>query len=313
MRKGFIGNTDKAWFDFLRSKGQLEEVNFWQPGKLRTFRVIEPGAPFFLRLKSPHCAVAGIGFFARYVAAPLTTVWDTFGEANGTSSYSSFRSAIFAYRQKLGTPVHDDLNCVILFHPVFFPESMWVSEPSGWHGNWTSGASFDIDQGEGKRVFDDCIQRVLELHDLQALPRLDPVLAPAKYGNPVEIRPRLGQGAFRLAVTDAYGRACAVTGEHSLPVLDAAHIRPFAAEGMHAVVNGLLLRTDVHRLFDKGYATVTPDLKFVVSERLKQEFDNGKVYYEFHGKPVRLPARKGDRPDPKLLQWHNDNCFERSP
>jgi putative restriction endonuclease len=40
------------------------------------------------------------------------------------------------------------------------------------------------------------------------------------------VQPRLGQGAFRLLVTDAYQRRCAVTGERTLPVLDAAHIRP---------------------------------------------------------------------------------------
>lgn len=69
----------------------------------------------------------------------------------------------------------------------------------------------------------------------------------------------------------AYGGACVVTGEHSLPVLEAAHIRPYGAEGTHDVPNGLLLRADIHRLFDAGYVTVTPDHQFVVSRRLAQE------------------------------------------
>jgi putative restriction endonuclease len=77
-----------------------------------------------------------------------------------------------------------------------------------------------------------------------------------RYGKPLLVWPRIGQGVFRIAVTDAYGRACAVTGEHSLPALEAAHIRPYAAEGLHDVANGLLLRSDLHRLFDKGYVTV---------------------------------------------------------
>ena len=63
---------------------------------------------------------------------------------------------------------------------------------------------------------------------------------PPRYGEPVLVRPRLGQGAFRVVVTEGYGRACAVTGEHSLPVLEAAHIKPFDAEGPHDIRNGLL-------------------------------------------------------------------------
>jgi hypothetical protein len=53
----------------------------------------------------------------------------------------------------------------------------------------------------------------------------------SRYGAPVLVPPRLGQGAFRVAVTDAYGRSCAVTREHSLPVLEAAHIQPYALGG----------------------------------------------------------------------------------
>ena len=51
-------------------------------------------------------------------------------------------------------------------------------------------------------------------------------------------------------MTDAYERRCAVTGEKTLPVLEAAHIRPYALLGPHRVNNGLLLRSDLHKLFD---------------------------------------------------------------
>ncbi len=87
----------------------------------------------------------------------------------------------------------------------------------------------------------------------------------ARYGEPVLMRPRLGQAAFRVAITYAYERACAVTHEHSLPVLEAAHIVPYAQGGVHEVSNGLLLRSDLHRLFDLGYVTVTPELHLEVS------------------------------------------------
>ena len=49
--------------------------------------------------------------------------------------------------------------------------------------------------------------------------------------------------------------------------------------GAARVDNGLLLRLDIHRLFDRGYVTVDRDYRFVVSRRLKEEFDNGRTYY----------------------------------
>jgi putative restriction endonuclease len=120
---------------------------------------------------------------------------------------------------------------------------------------------------------------------------------------------RLGQGIFRVAVTEAYGRACAVTREHSLPALEAAHIKPFAAEGPHTVNNGLLLRSDLHRLFDRGYVTVTPDYRLEVSRLLKEHFQNGKSYYPLHGRGLELPMVARQRPDQELLRWHNEHRF----
>lgn len=122
-------------------------------------------------------------------------------------------------------------------------------------------------------------------------------------------RPRLGQGIFRVQVLDAYGRACAVTGEHSLPVLEAAHIVPYAERGEHHVRNGLCLRSDLHRLFDRGYVTVDEQHRFVVGSRLKADFDNGRSYLSLSGHPIEVPADNAQRPDPALLEWHRSEVF----
>jgi hypothetical protein len=53
----------------------------------------------------------------------------------------------------------------------------------------------------------------------------------SRYGNPLMVRPRLGQGSFRVLVTETYQRRCALTGEKTLPVLEAAHIKPYAELG----------------------------------------------------------------------------------
>jgi putative restriction endonuclease len=132
---------------------------------------------------------------------------------------------------------------------------------------------------------------------------------PARFGEPQLIRPRLGQGAFRVLVTDIYRRRCAVTQERTLPALEAAHIRPYGDGGEHEARNGLLLRRDIHSLFDAGYVTVTPDLRFEVSRRIRDEYQNGKHYYALHGHTIDAPTDVALRPDPHALTWHNEHCF----
>ena len=123
------------------------------------------------------------------------------------------------------------------------------------------------------------------------------------------VEPRLGQGTFRIAVTRAYDGACAITGEHSLPALEAAHVQPWAVGGPHSVRNGLLLRADVHRLYDTGYVTVTPDYRFKVSPRLIDDFHNGREYERCQGRLITLPRRPEEQPDGELLEWHAAEVF----
>ena len=92
-------------------------------------------------------------------------------------------------------------------------------------------------------------------------------------------------------MTDIYRRRCAVTQEHTVPALEAAPIHPNADGGEHEAWNGLIcrfLRRDMHRLFDTGYVTVTPDLNFGVSPRIQENYENGRHCYALHG--TRLTA-----------------------
>jgi putative restriction endonuclease len=92
-------------------------------------------------------------------------------------------------------------------------------------------------------------------------------------------------------------------------VLEAAHIKPYQAGGPHALSNGVLLRQDVHTLFDRGYLTITPEHTIEVSKRIKEEFDNGKEYYALHGSTAWLPKDTRLRPGNEYLSWHNENLY----
>ncbi len=115
-----------------------------------------------------------------------------------------------------------------------------------------------------------------------------------------------------MAVMDAYSRACAVTYEHALPALAASHIQPYAQNGPRDVRNGILLRADLHRLFDQGYVTVTPEHRVEVSPRLKLDYDNGHSYYPLRGSHVSLPTAPEDAPGPDYLRWHNEQVYRTS-
>jgi putative restriction endonuclease len=75
------------------------------------------------------------------------------------------------------------------------------------------------------------------------------------------------------------------------------------------VDNGLLMRRDVHALFDRGYISVTPAMEVLVSNRLRTEFNNGEEYSAMNGAPLRIPTRDADRPNPEFLDWHNQHRF----
>jgi putative restriction endonuclease len=76
------------------------------------------------------------------------------------------------------------------------------------------------------------------------------------------------------------------------------------------IQNGLSLRADIHRLYDAGYVTVTPDYRFEVSARLRHDFDNGQVYYEMEGRPLAVvPSELTKRPSRVALEWHASSVF----
>lgn len=302
---GTIAPTDYEWYQFLHQTAPHEEVNFWRPSAQRSFRAPH-FSPFLFKLKKPHDAICGFGYFARYSALPAWLAWEAFGVANGCADQAAMERRIerlrAGMRYRPETP-SDAIGCILVVQPVLFPSDSWVPQPTTWPRTNLTPMRWDLDRGEGRRVWSACLERAAQFAN-------NPIVEDAeRFGRPVLVRPRLGQGTFRIAVTDAYGRACAVTGEHSLPALDAAHIRPYANAGVHETRNGLLLRADLHRLFDKGYVTVTPALRVEVSRRLRDEYANGRSYYPFHGQAIRVPPAAEDRPDAAFLRWHNEHCY----
>ena len=234
--------------------------------------------------------------------------WDAFGEKNGAASYRELQGLIGPLRSR-DDGTTPEIGCSILGAPFFWPESAWIPVADTFPRNIVVGKAFD--SAGADTHLRDTVRERMSLYPPAPAAVSEPEL-PTQFGDPVQVRPRRGQGAFRALVTNAYQRRCAITGESTLPVLEAAHIKSFAREGFNNTFNGLLLRADFHKLFDLGLVTVTPDYKVQVSERIREQWYNGKVYYRLNGQELAsLPLAAPDRPRPDLLQWHNDNVFEK--
>jgi putative restriction endonuclease len=311
--RAYVGVTDKEWYDRLSSQVDLDEVNFWQPSGNTLFRALDPGELFLFKLHSPDDFIVGGGFFAHFSLLPVSLAWDTFEVKNGASSLEEMRVRIEKYRRHRLSDRSEDytIGCILLEQPFFLSRELWVEAPRDWSRNIVRGKGYDLTVGIGRDLWAR-VERALQTlrPSLMQWPVPSPMEAASeRYGSPAFVLPRLGQGSFRVLVTDAYARRCAVTGERVLPVLEAAHIKPHSKEGPHAVENGLLLRRDLHTLFDKGYVTVSPDLHLEVSRRIREDWENGRDYYRLQGVEIRRPARDAWRPSPEYLAWHNETVF----
>lgn len=296
---------------------QADEVNFWQPSGRPPFKSAPTGMPFLFKLKRPHNHIAGGGFFVTFSTLPLSLAWEIFGQKNGAKSLEDLRSLISPL--KSATKLNDEIGCTVLANCFYLDQSKWLPDPPGWSSNIVQGKGYDSNSQDGAVLWesvranleqDVVAQRLVKDNGVHVLSAGEPS-PEAKYGPSSLIKPRIGQSAFRVLVTEAYKKRCALTGENTLVALEAAHIVPYSGEGNHDVRNGLLLRADFHRLFDVGLVGVTPELRIRVSPRIRETWFNGKAYYRLDGQPLAVIPDKAElRPDGDRLKWHLENTFQ---
>ena len=302
VQKLYIGVTDSQWFHYLAAR-QPDEVNFWKPGG-GAFRALPEAGLFLFKLKKPHNAIAGGGFFLRFTRLPVTLAWNAFGDKNGAATLPDFIKTLQSNRPNLHPS--DQIGCCILAAPFFFPQERWIPTPEDFSPNIMTGKSYEGHSATAQKLLAAVRERLTHLGEIDDLfeESTDPE-RPLRL-----IRGRVGQGGFRALVTDAYNRRCAISGERTLPVLEAAHIKDYAKSGPNRIENGLLLRSDIHKLFDAGYVTVTPEHRVEVSQRIREEFENGRDYYRFQGRELKVrPRGLSEQPDAGYLQWHNENRY----
>ena len=319
-----VGVTDNRWASFLRDRPDLTEANFWQPSP-HGFKALGPGEPFLFKTKDPRkfrevdipgYSLVGGGFFDEYVEMRVSEAWTIWAEANGASHEAEFAGRALAYRARTTGPADPDptIGCVILRNVFFAEPGEELPEPPHWTRNSVTYVGYDLSD-PARRQDTEYVEQAFSA--LQRRARVDMFWDPdlrgvsldwqgLRYGPPILVRPRMGQGHFKRAVAAAYRHRCAVTASGTFPSLEAAHIRPFADGGEHAVSNGLLLRTDVHRLYDRGYLSIDGDLRLRVSPQLRTHGWNGAEFYQREDSGFRIPVPDEARlePDRDALAWH---------
>lgn len=313
MVRLWAANTDLDWFDYLAAQPEIDEVNFWQPSGHANFAAIGEGELFLFKLKSPRNVIGGFGVLSQSTNMPLSLAWEAFGVKNGARTLPEMRTRVLQYRPNARSEPDPVIGCRVIVQPVFFPTSLWIPQPESWARSIVVGKTYDTSTPDGLHLWEQVMAAANEASAFRksgfAEQQSVYIAHGARYGEPHLIRPRLGQGAFRLAVTDAYKRECAITGGRVLPALEAAHIQSYSSGGEHEVSNGLLLRRDIHSVFDAGYLTLDENLRVVVSDRVRTEFNNGNEYRRLHGSKLRLPPNPKLQPDPARLKWHRENRF----
>lgn len=311
----FIAVTDPAWFAYLSARSltrTVDEVNFWSPSARAPMKRLSPGEPVFFRLKSPTNAIAGYGFYATFALLGLRDAWQSFGDKNGDADVVKFLQRIGAYRHENLLAQNTSpapLGCTILRDAVFWPRDRWIpwGEPEGWASNIVRGKT-EIDAVRASRLLSEIqFDRMPEPEEFAD--DFEPLEVDERTVLLASTKPRVGQGTFRTRLLDVYGRKCAVTGERTEPILQAAHVQSYLGPRSNHIQNGILMSQEFHTLFDAGLVSITPDYEVRVSPAIREQWSNGRRFYEYEGRSIVVPKDPELRPSRAALEWHARKVF----
>lgn len=286
-------STTRAWFDVLAHL-RPERVAFWQPTPARPSRIELGERWYFKELGSPQ--ILGFGEYAGWERSTVVGLFGDYRLATGSATEADLLAAFRAFGPEF--ELNSEIGNVIL-------EKFTQFEPP------VALSSVGLDDLTVRFVYiedDDPIADYVgglrkgapatsfTLRDPEAAKR-----AARKH------KVRVGQGAFRRLLLGTYGKVCAFTGPQLEETLQAAHIQPYVDAESNHVRNGLLLRADMHVLFDLGLLTLDPDLRIQVSSKLK---GRDHVVESLHGTKVVLKSSTVE-PSPAAIDFHRQQVFIR--
>lgn len=292
-----IAPTDEEWFLHLRENQLTNQVNFWTPTPWNV-KGLKKGERLYFMLKSPIRKIGGYGEFMYYENMNVEEAWKKFGLGNGVRSLSELEQRAGKYVNKRSVKENKQIGCIVLSNCIFLEESLFFPAHD-------LEVEFPI-QVVKIKYFDEIVSwrppdpltQASEENSKFSLVTSGKV--PMKLR---DVRQREGQPAFRKKILNNYGGRCAVTGETCDNLLEAAHVQPYQNAKSNHVQNGILLRVDLHRLFDAGLMTI--DTNFQV--KFSSEFTS-LSYKNFRDKVLDTSVIV-DLPSLEALEYHNKNVF----
>jgi putative restriction endonuclease len=286
-----ISPTDIEWFKFLRTEGLNSEINFWTPTPWNVSRLAS-GDKLYFMLKSPIRKIGGYGQFVEYKNMSVNDAWNKYGFKNGCTSKQELIERLDKYKASNSSDersvTDSEIGCIVLTNAVYYDDDKFLDLD-----NYEIDFSRFIVKIKYYNENDPLeIATQSTLKEFELLPTSIEKLKKSRL-----VTERKGQGNFRAIITTAYSNKCCITSETTPELLEAAHIQPYFDENSNHVKNGLLLRVDLHKLYDNGLLYIDESFKIHISPEVKSEF-----YRKLNGTTIRLPENNNLHPSKEALK-----------
>lgn len=258
----------------------------------------------FLVEKDGEQIICGGGFFLKHLNMDIISCWNQYGVLSGYMNLNDFLRRAKEFKADMNDP----LSCYIADGSFIFIRKNMVYVPEMFKINFEERSRVTIPSDEpfGMYLKKVCLERRKAQIDQSSCtwPGIYYVASIHKSAEQAS--------QYRTELLSAYGFKCAVTGCTLMPALSVAHIKTIYDDRYLDLNNGVVLRSDIHHLFSKGYLTFYYDtdgsVKVKISKNMKLNLD--PEYSELDGKKLSLPENKDYWPNPEYLKWHNDIRFE---
>lgn len=281
-----ISPTDIDWFNFLRDNGYHTQINFWTPS-LWNISQLKPGNKLYFMLKSPIRKIGGYGHFVEYKNLPLKEAWNTYGRKNGCHNKLELINRLKHYNKSIKEVDNQKIGCIILENAEFYDDLHFLNLEE-----YEINFHRSVQKIKYFKIYDPLTQPINhKVNEFELVPYIT-----KRQKKTTKITPRIGQGTFRGKISQVYNNKCCVSGESTAELLEAAHIQPYINEHSNHIQNGLLLRVDIHKMYDNGLLYIDEHYEIHISSLIKSTH-----YLQLQGKKISIPENTSLQPSKNAL------------
>ena len=293
-----ISPTDIDWFYFNKMRNQTNSINFWTPTPWNIKR-LNHGDRLYFMLKSPIRKIGGFGIFNNYENLSIPDAWEKFGYGNGVESKPRLIKRLNKYLSKntslnAGLESHQ-IGCISLNNCEFWEDIQFIDIEQTIH---------EFKKNIVKIKFFNEYDSIQSHHNSLVMDssKYEIVGSGEKHKKAYQQNVRIGQSEFRAKLINAYHGQCCISKETCEELLEAAHIQPYINKKSNHVQNGLLLRIDLHKLFDSGLLKIDQNYLVHISSQLQ----SGN-YRTYDKKRILLPKNPNNWPSKMAIFERNKN------